>query len=322
MIRATVEQVRFSHDVMLAISKVTGNAFSWIKIRNRNLLNSHRYTLWTLVALIACGSLTNACAAEPTNVKTPEATVRELTGPDGRVTVTCSVYAPRRPQRGAGLVVHLYGSGGSIRHGEYNVGRAPYAELRSLLSERGYWLVVPELGPKHWMNDVAEKRLDFVIATMVEHERVDPSRVHLLGSSMGGGSSLVYAMRHPDAIASVVAIFPMTDFSRWLVEKPGYRSAVEKAHGITADNRTSVLRKLSPLHHPAAFRTTPVQLLHGASDTTVGPHHSREFAAQLRAEGYAVHHREVTGERHRDEIVRPYQTEIADFLTRSAVVPQ
>lgn len=290
------------------------------------MLNSHRYTLWTLVALIAFGSLTSACAAEPTNIKTssgePEATVRELTSPDGRVTVTCSVYAPRPTQGRAGLIVHLYGSGGSIRHGEYNVGRPPYAELRSLLSERGYWLVVPELGPRHWMNDVAEKRLNFVITTMVERERVDPSRVHLLGSSMGGGCSLVYAMRHPDAIASVVAIFPMTDFSRWLVEKPGYRSVVEKAHGITADNRTSVLRKLSPLHHPAEFRTTPVQLLHGAGDTTVGPHHSREFAAQLRAKGYEVHHREVTGERHRDEIVKPYQTEIADFLTHSAVDSQ
>jgi len=154
----------------------------------------------------------------------------QLRAPGGRPEVTCTIYPPQpAPPGQAGLVVHLYGSGGS--HKTHNAGRAPYDELRRLLAARGYWLVVPELGPRHWMSDAACDQVDAVIAAMVQNEALDPARVHLLGTSMGGGSSLIYVMRRPGKIASVAAIFPMTDFAQWLQEKPGYRQAIETAHG-------------------------------------------------------------------------------------------
>ncbi len=150
------------------------------------------------------GLAARACAGEPV--------IRKLPGPEGSPGITCTVYGPNGSAKGKpGLVVHLYGSGGSHRKGHYNVGRSPYDEFRRLLAERGYWLVVPELGARHWMNETASAQLDSVIGAMVDIEGVDAGHVHLFGTSMGAGSSLIYAMRHPENIKSVVAIFPMTD---------------------------------------------------------------------------------------------------------------
>jgi dipeptidyl aminopeptidase/acylaminoacyl peptidase len=219
------------------------------------------------------------------------------------------------PQGKAGLVVHLYGSGGSLRENGYNIGRPPYQKCRQLLAERGYWLVVPDLGPKHWMNEMACAQVDAVIAAMIELEQVDRERVHLLGTSMGAGSSLIYIMRRPERIKSVVAVFPMTDFSQWLVEQPRYRGPVEQAHKISPDQRVAALVELSPLRHPEAFRNLPVLLLHGDQDTVVPPHHSRDFAAALKERGSLVTYHEVPGLTHDDEIARPYQRELADFFT-------
>lgn len=241
-----------------------------------------------------------------------------LPGPEGEAAIPCTVYPPRpMPDGGAGLVVHLYGSGGSHKDPNYNVGRPSYAQFRELLAARGYWLVVPELGPAHWMNDAACAKVDAVIASMVKQEKVDPSKVHLLGTSMGGGSSLIYVLRRPNRIRSVVAVFPMTDFATWLKERPGYRPKVEKAHDIAPENRDEALQAISPLYHVEAFRKTPVFLLHGDKDVVVPPHHSIDFAAKLKQKGYAVIYREAAGEVHRDEIAQPYQKELADFLTKS-----
>lgn len=248
-----------------------------------------------------------ASAAEPT--------VREIPGPKGQSVVVTTVYAPSPvPADKAGLIVHLYGSGGS--HKDYNAGGPSYDKFRQIVAERGYWLVVPDLGGKHWMNDAACDQVDAVIAEMVQSEKVDPARVQLLGTSMGGGSSLIYVMRRPKKIKSVVSVFPMSDFTRWLDEAPGYRGRVESAHGVTDANRKEMLEKISPLQHPDAFRDTPIYLLHGAKDGTVKPHHSRDFAAALKEKGCPVTYREVPDEIHRDEIAQPHQQELADFLTK------
>ncbi len=273
--------------------------------------SSLRGWLWVVLCL---GLVARACGGEPL--------VRELPGPEGGPAVKCTVYKPHRIAEGKpGLVVHLYGAGGSHILGRFNVGRPPYDEFRRLLAERGYWLVVPELGGRHWMNEAAVARVDAVIGAMVDTEGVDADRVHLFGTSMGAGSSLIYAMRRPKKIKSVAAIFPMTDFLRWLDEKPFYRKPVEQAHGIAPENREESLRELSPIEHVDAFRNTGLFLLHGTRDSIVDPDHSRRFVKALRDRGHSVTYREAKGETHRDEIARPYQRELADFLTEGQSRP-
>ena len=231
--------------------------------------------------------------------------------------VECAVYPPRLsdPHASAGLVLHLYGHGGSCR--KYNMLKPPYANARQRLWERGYWLVVPDLGPDHWMSDAAGQSLDAIIEGMIRDRGVDPARVHILGTSMGGGSGLVYTMRRPGRIRSLCAVFPMTDFTQWVKEKPGYLSGITHAHGVKATEAAAVLDDLSPLHHVSAFAAIPVFLLHGDSDPKVPVHHSRELAAALQTQGSPVTYREVHGVGHDDAIAESFQQEIVDFLTRA-----
>ncbi len=237
-------------------------------------------------------------------------------GKDQPNAVLCTVYPPKLP-RGttkAGLVIHLYGRRGN--HMAYNISRPPYAALRQLLAERGYWIVVPELGGDHWMNDKAVKTLDAIIEGMMASEGVDPARVHILGNSMGAGSGLVYVAQRPGVIRSICAMYPMTDFNAWLQEKPDFAKSVSGAYFDRDPAKIQlILKQRSPMQHIDAFAKAPVLLLHGDSDSAVPIHHSKDFAAALAAKGYAVTRHEVPGFDHDDRMAEKYQKEIADFLT-------
>ena len=237
---------------------------------------------------------------------------------NGGAAVECAVYPPLNIDGNAGIVLHLYGHGGSCR--EYNIMRSPYAEARRLLRERGYWLVVPDLGGSHWMNNAACKILDSVIHGMITAHGVNPDRVHILGTSMGGGSGLAYVMRRPGRIRSICAVFPMTDFAQWVQESPAYLQRIAEAHGVKLSEATPVLRAISPLLHSASFADIPVLLMHGDSDSIVPVHHSRDFAAALKKQGSPVTYREVSGVGHDDAIAEPFQREIVEFLTDEANV--
>ena len=193
--------------------------------------------------------------------------------------------------------------------------RPPYATLRRLLRERGYWLVVPDLGGAHWMNEQACRSIDAVIGSWINVHGVHPARVHLLGTSMGGGSGLIYIARHPSHVQSMCAVFPMTDFAQWMRERPAYLPAILRAHNVPPSASTTLLDDLSPIRHPDAYAGLPLFLLHGDQDAVVPVHHSRAFAAALRARGCTVTYREVHGGGHDDAIAETYQYEIADFLT-------
>jgi dipeptidyl aminopeptidase/acylaminoacyl peptidase len=230
--------------------------------------------------------------------------------------VACTVYAPE-PSKGekAGLVIHLYGRGGS--HTDFNLRNPAYDELRRLLVQRGYFIVVPELGTDHWMNDKAVRSLDAIVAGMVEAGAVDSARVHILGTSMGGCSGLAYIIRRPGVIRSICALFPITDAAAWMKERPDYAASIAAGHGVAADRLAPVLKQLSAMQHINAFARVPVFLLHGDADSCVPVHHSRDFFAALRARGARVVYREVTGGGHDDGIAARHQTEMADFLTQA-----
>lgn len=265
-----------------------------------------RLQQWLLASIIATAWL--AASIDSRAADGAEAIeVRVLPGPGQKHAVPCAIYAPaRREGQKPGLVVHLYGAGGSLK--EYNLSRPPYARLRRLLRERGYYLVVPDLGPAHWMNEPAVASVDAVVGGIVKDAGIDSARVHIVGTSMGGASALSYAMRRTGAVRSVCAVFPVTDF-----EQPGWRERIGKAYGGKGDEALAALRKASPARHPDAFAKLPVLLIHGDADTTVPVAQSRAFVAALRGKNFPITYRETKG-LHQDAIVEPFQNEIADFL--------
>lgn len=230
------------------------------------------------------------------------------------------LVSPDRPGNNTHpLIVYLYGSGGSIKTNEtYNLGRPPYAKLRQLAAKRGYYILVPELGGSHWMNDRAQRTLDATIDHAIANAPIDPKRVHLMGTSMGGGSSLAYAIHRPDMVRSVCAICPMTDFPKWVKENPAYLAPISSAYGGSPANVPSAWTKTSPIMHLDAFKNIPIFLVHGVADTIVHPDHSRQLAKALRAKNYRVTLHEVEGLGHRDLIVEPFQEEIVNFFDKAA----
>lgn len=245
--------------------------------------------------------------------RTVSSTVRILPEEGHPLAVPCAIHpaagtAGRRP----GLVIHLYGRGGS--HLAYNMLRPAYAELRRLLQESGYALLVPDLGPEHWMGGRTAETLDALIAAMAGRGEIDPQRVHLLGTSMGASAALVYAMQRPGALRSVCAVFPATDFEAWVKEKPGYLESIARTYGLDPAALGPSLRALSPLHHAADLARTPVYLLHGEADAVVPVHHSRDLAAALGAAGCRFQYREVPGAGHDDALAVSWQEDMFRFI--------
>ena len=275
---------------------------------------------WFPLSCEAAANATSSTVAGTRNAGTPFSDKPEylvLPQKGKGAPIECAVYRPRVTARGAktGLVVHLYGASGSAHI--YNMMRPPYAMVRRLLWERGYWLVVPDLGGAHWMNEAASRSVDAVIDDMIRDHGVDPKRVHILGTSMGAGSGLIYVMQNPKRVQSICAVFPMTDFTKWVQERPAYLTGIANAYGVKPAEAAEILKDMSPIEHVAAFANTPVFLLHGDGDSIVPTHHSREFAAALKKQGAPVTYREAHGFGHNDNIAEAFQKEIVDFLTGS-----
>jgi len=260
---------------------------------------------------LALETLSESAAAPPPPASSEVITRHEHRDPATGIVTPYLLYEPAASARPS-LLVYLHGAGGSIDN--YNLKREPYAQLRAALLERGYFIVVPELGPKHFMNDAAKARLDAVIAQVLNERGIPADRVHLMGTSMGGGSALAYAIHRPDTVRSVCAIMPMTDFAAWITERPSYAVPVGEAFGGSPADAPDAYRANSAIHHADAFARIPVLLLHGRDDVTVQFHHSADLHDALRAKGYRAELIAVDGMAHQDAIVQPHQSAIANFI--------
>ena len=210
------------------------------------------------------------------------------------------------------LLIYLYGAGGSIK--DYNLERTPYAKLRAELAQRGYYIVVPELGPRHFMNNQAKHMLDAVVDNVLTNNHISTSRVCIMGTSMGAGSALAYAIHRPGLIHAVCAVMPMTDFAAWTQENPSYAPALAKSFGGTPEEKPKAYDDNSALKHLDVFAKIPVFLIHGDADTTVPCENSKRLADALKVRGYTCTFRTVHGAKHSDAVMTNFQDEVADFF--------
>ncbi|BBO33624.1 alpha/beta hydrolase family protein [Lacipirellula parvula] len=170
------------------------------------------------------------------------------------------------------VVVALYGAGGSMNAS--NFASEEFSEIRRELSQAGYVTIVPELGPSHWMNDDAIARVDDVLNMLSRDDSLDAQRVHFLGSSMGGGSALAYAVRRPARVASVISHMGMTDFAAWIAENPGYSSTLAKAYGAAYPQDAQAYDSRSAIRNAKRLADVRVLLIHGMDDENVLPNQS------------------------------------------------
>lgn len=135
-----------------------------------------------------------------------------------------------------------------------------------------------------------------------------------MGTSMGGGSSLAYAIHRPDLVRSVCAVMPMTDFAGWIVENPKYAARVAAAFGGTAEQIPDVYARNSAVCNIDVFADIPVMLVHGKQDTTVVYEHSLKLAGLLRDRNYVCELCTVDRMAHKDDVMQKFQIKAADFF--------
>lgn len=222
-------------------------------------------------------------------------------------------------QRPAPLLIFLYGAGGSID--DYNLERPPYDRLRNLLAAQGYYILVPELGPNHFMNVHARIALDRIVNQVRADHPIDKNRVHVMGTSMGGGSALAYAIHRPDLICSVCSLMGMTDLAGWYAETTGAKETLERVFGGSPDKSPEAYRQVSAMANLDALKQIPVFLVHGDHDTTVMLQHSRQLSDALKKRGGRVVYRKVIGMAHDDQVIAGLARDILAFLDDSGKAP-
>lgn len=140
----------------------------------------------------------------------------------------------------------------------------------------------PTSGGYHWGSDAALDRMDAVVAAY------GATRVALVGASMGGYVSLRWACRHPDKVASMCLLFPLSDMGLLWDGHPEHRTTIE---AVWPDPHLAALNMTTR----PEITGIPTRMWWSSNDTTIDPSSFAALAARIGApcdmtpDGHAGH---------------------------------
>jgi len=182
------------------------------------------------------------------------------------------------PAESLPLVVSLHGAGYNPFHGY----PPPAIPGCIVLSPHGRdWTDYMYLG---------ERAVIGAIREVVRQYSIDPDRIYLIGSSMGGTGSWHLARRFPDMFAGIAPAAGNSDFRVW---DRYWRLPEQTATGPMANLRGRLKADLSPVTWAANIAPVPVLNLHGVRDRVVYVEHSRHIVEAIRAAGGVAVYREL-----------------------------
>ncbi len=163
-----------------------------------------------------------------------------------------------------------------------------YAVLQvNFRGSEGYGRAFRESGQGQFGTGI-EDDIDAAIKAVIAAHPVDPGRMCILGTSYGGYSALVSAIRWPDRFRCAVSISGVTDrlllftASDSAISKNG-RDGLIRWMGDPRSNEAT-LRAASPLYQVDKLRT-PVMIVHGRQDVRVDFEHARRLVRMLNIDG-------------------------------------
>jgi dipeptidyl aminopeptidase/acylaminoacyl peptidase len=181
----------------------------------------------------------------------------------------------------------------------------------------GYGVAYRNALDGHWgERDVAD------VAAGIKHAIKEdwsvPGRVALVGASAGGFTALNVAAQHPDLVAAVIALYPVTDLLDLAATTHRFESGdLSRLVGRLPGARDSYIAR-SPITHAADVRA-PLLLLQGDDDRVVNAERTSAFADARRDAGGIVEYHVYAGEGHgwrRTETVADELARIGTFLSR------
>lgn len=156
-----------------------------------------------------------------------------------------------------------------------------------LAADRDLILVLPHGRSNTDFLGIGEIDVLRVIEEMQRFYSIDPDRIHLSGTSMGGYGAWAIGLRHPSMFASLSAMAGQSDFFLW--ERRARDEVAYKTWCIAQNN---------PLDLAANALHLPLLVQHGELDHLVPSQHSQIMVARLRELSLPVDFEEYEGQGH------------------------
>lgn len=157
------------------------------------------------------------------------------------------------------------------------------------LIDQGYTVVSPDLGgPQTWGNSVQQSRIDSTYSFIKQQTGGNP-KVLLVGQSMGGLGSFIWAANNPAKVDRLAALIPVVNLAD-VHDRPDYfRELIDTAYGGSYNDAVQGLDR-NPLRLAASGRLHGVKMKvwYGAGDELCKPTDARQFGALTGAPVVAV----------------------------------
>lgn len=177
------------------------------------------------------------------------------------------------------------------------------------LTQEGYTVMSHDNGgAQTWGSDTAMARMSAAFEQLQADASVMPGRVVLLGQSMGGLNSILWAARNPSKVAAVVLFLPVLDLGEVHATPGGYAGLIDAALGTTySDEVQGAMRSPIIMARNGVAPRVPCQIWYGVGDELCRPAKAVEYSALTGADAKAVpggHAEETVGGIDPDEVVR------------------
>lgn len=165
-----------------------------------------------------------------------------------------------------------------------------YAVLQvNFRGSEGYGKAFREAGHRNY-GRLIEDDIDAALRAALAQYPLDAQRMCAVGSSYGGYSALVSAIRWPGRFRCVVSISGLSDRALFFTASDSVRSsdARPELERIMGNPRTDLaeMQATSPLYHVKDLQV-PVMLVHGREDLRVDFEHTRRLVRLLNLDGRA-----------------------------------
>ena len=198
-----------------------------------------------------------------------------------------------------GIVVYLHGATNHMQQGfNREIFNGIFAKIQDFLYAENFVYACPEYRGDSWMNPAAEH--DTRQLTGLLKKEFKTERVYIMGGSMGGTSSLIFASRNPDSINGVLALCPATDMEKlyyeWINGNQNQKQlayGIEIAYGGNPEQSRKEYMERSSIRHMKALKNIPIAIIHGDSDKLISVEHSRYFVRNAVKEKISIFYHEI-----------------------------
>jgi len=216
--------------------------------------------------------------------------------------------------RGDTWVVNIHGRGS---HGDQLYTREDIKrDWLSAFRNRGLGILTPNLRDDAWMSPATTADLRGLLD--MARSRFNARRFVFVSGSMGGTSTLIYAVLHPEDVTAAAAMCPATDLAslyNHYRSRPDTRpvaDAMRAVYGGSPDERPQAYQGRSCLQH-ADRLTMPVYVAHGDADGLIPVTESRALAAACRGHD-RFKYREIPGGDHDSPLASEILNEALEWV--------